>query len=251
MRYFIELSYHGKNYHGWQIQPNEISVQEVIEKALSTLLGSEITVMGCGRTDTGVHAEQFYLHFDFDGILDKDKLKYKLNSFLPKDIAIFQILKVNPEAHARFDAVSRSYTYRISLNKNVFTSELSMNLNFPDLNVAKMNKASMILMDHTDFKCFSRTKTDVKTYECTITEAFWEQKGDDLNFYISANRFLRNMVRAIVGTLLEIGKGKMTLKEFKEVIESRDRSRAGASAKAKGLFLTSVKYPESVFLREL
>lgn len=249
MRYFIELSYHGKNYHGWQIQPNEISVQEVVEKALSTLLGLEIPVMGCGRTDTGVHAEQFYLHFDFEGILDKEKLKYKLNSFLPKDIAIFQILKVNPEAHARFDAISRSYTYRISLKKNVFKSELSMNLNFPDLNVAKMNQASMILLDHTDFKCFSRSKTDVKTYECKITEAFWEINGDDLNFHISANRFLRNMVRAIVGTLLEIGKGKMSLEEFIEVIESRDRSRAGASAKAKGLFLTRVKYPERIFLQ--
>ena len=247
MRYFIELSYHGKNYHGWQIQPNEISVQEIVEKGLSTLLGSEISVMGCGRTDTGVHAEQFYLHFDFKGILDKEKLKYRLNSFLPKDIAIFQILKVNSEAHARFDAISRSYTYRISLKKNVFKSDLCMDLNFPDINVTKMNEASRILLDHTDFKCFSRSKTDVKTYDCTVTEAFWKLSGDDLSFHISANRFLRNMVRAIVGTLLEIGKGKMSIEEFIGIIESRDRSRAGASAKAKGLFLTRVKYPQSVF----
>lgn len=251
MRYFIELSYHGKNYHGWQIQPNEISVQEVIEKALSVLLGCEISVTGCGRTDTGVHAKQFYLHFDFEGGLDKEKLKYRLNSFLPEDIAIFRIIKVKDNAHARFDAISRSYLYQISLRKNVFESDLSMYLNSPLLDVDKMNEASERLFHYTDFKCFSRSKTDVKTYDCDITEAFWELEENELYFHISANRFLRNMVRAIVGTLLEVGKGRMSIEEFIKVIESRDRSRAGASAKAKGLFLTKVKYPDGIFLQEL
>jgi len=249
LRYFIELSYLGKNYHGWQKQANEISVQETIENALSILLKKKISVLGCGRTDTGVHAKQFFLHFDIEEEIDKEKLKYRLNSFLPDDIAIFQIQKVNEKAHARFDAVSRSYHYQISLEKNVFENDLSLQIYQSNLDIEKMNKASALLLDFTDFKCFSRSKTDVKTYDCDITEAFWKLDGQSLNFYITANRFLRNMVRAVVGTLLEVGKEKMTLDEFKDVIQSRDRSRAGASVKAKGLYLTRVVYPENIFIK--
>ena len=247
MRYFIELSYQGKHYHGWQIQANESSVQETIEKALSLLLKNTIAVVGCGRTDAGVHARQFYLHFDFEGQIDKEKLKYKLNSFLPDDIAIFRVLKVSDEAHARFDASSRSYEYRISLEKNVFENQLSLQLHQTDLDITKMNEAAMLLRQYTDFKCFSRSKTDVKTYNCDVSEAYWKLSGKRLVFFITADRFLRNMVRAIVGTLLEIGKGKMTLDQFKQVIESRNRIKAGASVKAKGLFLTRVVYPERIF----
>jgi len=247
LRYFIELSYNGKNYHGWQIQPNEISIQETIEKAMSVLLKGDLSVVGCGRTDTGVHASQFFLHFDCQSPIDKEKLKFRLNSFLPEDIAIFQIISVDNDAHARFQAMSRSYQYKISLEKDVFQKDLSLEISHSALDVDMMNKAAIMLMDYRDFKCFSRSKTDVKTYECSITEAYWEAQENQLIFNISANRFLRNMVRAIVGTLLEVGKGRMSLEGFKNVIESRDRKMAGASVKAKGLFLTAVVYPKHIF----
>ena len=248
MRYFIELSYLGKNYHGWQKQANEISVQETIENALSILLKQKVSVLGCGRTDTGVHAKQFFLHFDIDELIDKEKLKYRLNSFLPDDIAIFQVHPVSEKAHARFDAVSRSYHYRISLEKNVFENDLSLQIYQSKLNIEKMNEASALLLNFTDFKCFSRSKTDVKTYDCDVSEAYWKLDGQSLNFYITANRFLRNMVRAVVGTLMEVGSERMTIEEFKNVIESRDRSKAGASVKAKGLYLTKVVYPKNIFI---
>ena len=234
-------------YHGWQVQVNEVSVQEIIEKALSVMLREAISVLGCGRTDAGVHASQFYLHFDSRQALDKEKLKFRLNSFLPKDIAIFRILSVKDEAHARFDAVSRSYEYRISLEKNVFNVDFSLQLHDENIDVGKMNEAADLLLKYKDFKCFSRSKTDVKTYECTITKAVWKQEGNHLVFYITANRFLRNMVRAVVGTLLEVGQNKKSLDEFIKVIESRDRTKAGASVKAKGLFLTRVDYPKEIF----
>ena len=234
-------------YHGWQVQVNEVSVQEIIEKALSVMLREAISVLGCGRTDAGVHASQFYLHFDSRQALDKEKLKFRLNSFLPKDIAIFRILNVKDEAHARFDAVSRSYEYRISLDKNVFNVDFSLQLHDENIDVIKMNEAADLLLNYKDFKCFSRSKTDVKTYECSITEAVWKQEGNRLVFYITANRFLRNMVRAVVGTLLEVGQNKKSLDEFIKVIESRDRTKAGASVKAKGLFLTRVDYPKEIF----
>ena len=234
-------------YHGWQVQVNEVSVQEIIEKALSVMLREAISVLGCGRTDAGVHASQFYLHFDSRQRLDKEKLKFRLNSFLPKDIAIFRILSVKDDAHARFDAVSRSYEYRISLEKNVFNVDFSLQLHDENIDVGKMNEAADLLLKYKDFKCFSRSKTDVKTYECTITKAVWKQEGNHLVFYITANRFLRNMVRAVVGTLLEVGQNKKSLDEFIKVIESRDRTKAGASVKAKGLFLTRVDYPKEIF----
>jgi tRNA pseudouridine38-40 synthase len=247
LRYFIELSYNGKNYHGWQIQPNEISIQETIEKAMSLLLNINISVIGCGRTDTGVHASQFYLHFDYDHPIDKEKLKFKLNSFLPEDIAIFQIISVVDDAHARFQALSRSYQYNIYLGKNVFQRDLSLKVSQKKLDVDLMNEAAKMLMNYSDFKCFSKNKTGVKTYLCSVTEAYWEVNENQLIFNISANRFLRNMVRAIVGTLLEVGKGKMSIDGFKVVVESRDRALAGTSVEAKGLFLTAVLYPKNIF----
>ena len=247
LRYFIELSYHGKMYHGWQIQPNENSVQETIEKALSILLRDEITVVGCGRTDTGVHASQFFLHFDINKAIDKEKLKFRLNSFLPKDIAIFQIIEVNDTAHARFDAIARSYVYRISVEKNVFLTDSSLQMSNTNLNVKMMNEAAKLLLNYKDFKCFSRSKTDVRTYDCDISQAFWKKEDKLLVFYVTADRFLRNMVRAMVGTLLKVGQLEMSLDDFVAVIESRDRTKAGASVKAKGLFLSKVDYPEEIF----
>jgi len=247
LRYFIELSYKGKNYHGWQIQPNENSVQEMIENALSLLISEKITVIGCGRTDTGVHASQFYLHFETSKDFDKEKLKFKLNAYLPNDIVIFQIFKVSNDAHARFDAVSRSYEYKISLGKNAFLTDTTWQVQNHVFNIKKMNDAARILYDYKDFKCFSKSKTDVKTFDCTITNAVWKKDGDLLIFYITANRFLRNMVRAIVGTLLDVGTDKISIDDFRNIIESKDRTKAGASVKAHGLFLTEVVYPKKIF----
>ncbi len=246
LRYFIELSYKGKNYHGWQIQPNENSVQEMIENALSLLISEKITVIGCGRTDTGVHASQFYLHFDASKDFDKEKLKFKLNAYLPNDIVIFQIFRVNDAAHARFNAISRSYEYRISLGKNAFLTDTTWQVQNDIFNIKKMNDAARILYDYKDFKCFSKSKTDVKTFDCTITNAVWKKDGSLLIFYITANRFLRNMVRAIVGTLLDVGTDKISIDDFRNIIESEDRTKAGASVKAHGLFLTEVVYPKEI-----
>lgn len=243
MRYFIELSYNGKNYHGWQIQPNAITVQETLENALSLLTGDKISVVGCGRTDTGVHASQFFLHFDTSQQIDKKKLKFKLNAFLPSDIAIFQIFKVNDDTHARFDAVSRTYEYRISLRKNPFLTDTAWKNEEAKIDINAMNSAAQLLLQYENFKCFSKSKTDVKTYNCDISKAIWKKEDDLLIFHITANRFLRNMVRAIVGTLMNVGLEKLKIEEFKEIIESKNRSRAGVSAKAHGLFLTEVVYP--------
>jgi len=233
-------------YHGWQIQPNAKSVQEVLEKALSLLLGEKIAVVGCGRTDAGVHASQFFLHFEVSEKVDEVQLEFKLNAFLPNDIAIHQIFIVKNDAHARFDAVFRSYEYRISLGKNPFLVDTTLQVKNQFFDIEKMNKAAEILYEYENFKCFSRSKTDVKTYNCTITNAVWKREGNLLVFYITANRFLRNMVRAIVGTLLEVGTGKINLNDFKNIIESKDRSHAGASVKAQGLFLCKIVYPKEI-----
>ena len=246
MRYFIELSYHGKNYHGWQIQPNAKSVQEVVENSLSLLLSASIFVVGCGRTDAGVHASQYFLHFDIDKTLDEDQLKFKLNAFLPSDIAISRIFLVDENTHERFDATFRSYTYRISLEKDPFFVDLSWHVRQDDLDFNKMNEAAKILLEYENFKCFSRSKTDVKTYNCIVKNAVWKKENNLLIFYITANRFLRNMVRAIVGTLLEVGKGNLSLEEFRRIIEGQDRTKAGASVKAKGLILTEIGYPKEI-----
>ena len=247
MRYFIELSYNGKAYHGWQNQPNAISVQEVVEDALSKLLQTKIDVVGAGRTDAGVHAEQLFAHFDFDESIDSEKLIFKLNSFLPKDISVQHIFVVKADAHARFDALSRTYNYKISLKKDVFNSDGSYYLKH-QLDIDKMNEAAKVLFDYRNFKCFSRSNTDVKTYHCTIMMAEWRSQNNQLIFTIKADRFLRNMVRAIVGTILDVGLGKTTIEEFHGIIKSEDRTKAGASVPAHGLYLSIIEYPKSIFI---
>ncbi len=243
-RYFIQLSYKGTNYHGWQIQPNAISVQEVVEKTLSTVLRETVEVVGAGRTDTGVHASFFVLHFEVKEELSNfENLVYKLNSLLPNDIAFQKIWPVANDLHARFSAVSRTYKYYISTKKNPFRTETSFKYLLP-LDIDKMNDASHILAEFEDFTSFSRLHTDVKTNNCKILWAEWEVINTQLVFTIKADRFLRNMVRAIVGTLLEVGKGKLSLNDFRKIIEAKDRGAAGASAPAKGLFLVDVEYPE-------
>lgn len=241
MRYFLELSYNGKNYFGWQIQPDVISVQEKINKGISTILQEEISIVGAGRTDAGVHASQMFAHFDLEKPLP-DNFNYKLNSILPDDIVIYNTIEVKEDAHARFDAVSRSYEYRIFLGRNPFLLDTALQFYHKELNIEVMNQAAKLLFEYEDFECFSKVKTDVNTFNCLVTEARWELVNKELTFHVSANRFLRNMVRAIVGTLLEVGMGKISIKEFKEIIESKNRGKAGTSVAAKALFLTKVKY---------
>ncbi|GGD28646.1 tRNA pseudouridine(38-40) synthase TruA [Hyunsoonleella pacifica] len=247
MRYFIELSYNGSVYHGWQIQPKATTVQEVLEDGLSKVLSDKISVMGAGRTDTGVHASQMFAHFDTDRLFDTDDLVYKLNSFLPFNIAITTIFKVKPDAHARFDATRRSYLYRVSLKKNVFTHRNAYYLKQP-LDVDKMNAAAKILFEYKDFQCFSKTHTDVKTYYCNIMKAKWFLRDGEVQFTITADRFLRNMVRAIVGTMINIGLGKIAVEDLHTIIQSKNRSEAGYSVPAHGLYLTEVVYPETIKL---
>ena len=246
MRHFIELSYNGKNYHGWQKQPDVISVQAVLEDSLSKLLRIKVEIVGAGRTDTGVHAKQIFAHFDFTESIDLQNLNNRLNAFLPDDITIQNIFLVNNNSHARFDAVKRSYEYQIWQGKNPFLIDFSWQIKTKKLDVEKMNKAASLLLNYTNFKCFSKSKTDVFTYDCNITEAKWIKNENLLTFHITANRFLRNMVRAIVGTLYEIGIGKITINDFIKIIESQDRTKAGISVPAQGLFLTKVTYPDSI-----
>ena len=241
MRYFIELAYNGKSYHGWQVQPDAITVQEKINKAISTVLREEISIVGAGRTDAGVHASQMYAHFDTDKKLD-DNFTFRLNSILPDDIVIFNTKLVHNEAHARFDASSRSYEYKIWLGRNPFLLDSSWQLYNQKLNLDLMNQAAAILYEYEDFECFSKVKTEVYTFNCNVTNAEWVLNGNELTFHISANRFLRNMVRAIVGTLMDVGLGKITIDDFRKIIESKNRSNAGTSVPAKGLFLTKVAY---------
>lgn len=241
MRYFIKFSYKGTNYHGWQCQPNASSVQETLTKALSVVLNSDIEIMGAGRTDTGVHAKEMFAHFDFEKKIEIPTLIHKLNSFLPKDIAVSDLILVHDQAHARFDATKRTYEYHINTTKNVFSEELSWYYH-QKLDVNRMNEAANILLIHTDFQCFSKVHTDVNTFNCKITQAFWQQENERLIFTISADRFLRNMVRAIVGTLVYVGLGKISLEDFNTIIESKDRGKAGFSVPAHGLYLTEVKY---------
>ena len=248
MRYFIELSYNGKAYHGWQIQPNAISVQEVLEKGLSTLLKEPIATMGAGRTDAGVHATQLFAHFDTEALFDIKTLIYKLNSFLPEDIAIKSIFKVKANSHARFHATSRQYLYRIALEKNPFNKEQAFLLK-PKLNIDKLKAATKILLDYKDFQCFSKSNTDVKTYHCNIMKAEWSLVENELHFIIKADRFLRNMVRSIVGTLINIGIGKIEVETLHDIIKSKNRSEAGFSVPAHALYLTKIEYPDSIKLK--
>lgn len=224
------------------MQPDAVSVQEELTKALSLLLKSEIEIVGAGRTDSGVHAKEMYAHFDFDQEIDGENLTKKLNSFLPKDIAVFDVFRVNDEAHARFDATKRTYEYHIHLQKDAFKEDFSWYF-YRDLDVEQMNKACEVLFNHTDFQCFSKVNTDVFTYNCKISQAFWKKNGNSLVFTISADRFLRNMVRAIVGTLIGVGLHKTSIEEFEQIIKSKNRSKAGFSVPAHGLYLTKVEYP--------
>lgn len=245
MRYFIQFAYFGKAYHGWQNQPNAITVQQVLEEGLSMLLRSKVAVVGAGRTDAGVHAKDMFAHFDFKEIESPTDLAHRLNNYLPADVAIKSIVKVSDDAHARFDALERTYEYWIVQEKNPFYIETAHYI-WTSLDVEAMNKAASILMEYEDFECFSKSHTDVKTYLCKLKNAVWEQKEDTLVFTITADRFLRNMVRAIVGTLLEVGLKKIAPEAIREIIKSKDRSRAGVSVPAKGLYLTKVLYPEKI-----
>ncbi|MEM7086603.1 MAG: tRNA pseudouridine(38-40) synthase TruA [Bacteroidota bacterium] len=245
MRYFIEIAYNGKNYHGWQIQPDAISVQEVLEEAMSTIFQNKMKVTGAGRTDTGVHARQLFAHFDSEEIVDLSDRAFRINCLLPKDISVKRIFPVPKDAHARFDAVERTYEYWITTVKDPFEVDF-MYLVHKKLDVDLMNEAALILLEYKDFQCFSRNKTGVKTYHCDIKEAAWKVRGNNLVFTIVADRFLRNMVRAIVGTLLEIGLRKITLDDFHAIIKSKDRGNAKTSAPAHGLYLSKVTYPNRI-----
>jgi tRNA pseudouridine38-40 synthase len=248
VRYFIQLSYKGSHYAGWQIQENAITVQEKVNEALATVLQQAIETVGCGRTDTGVHARNFYAHFETEHPLtDKEELLYRLNRLLPKDIAVYDLMPVNPDAHARFHAVKRSYEYHITRLKDPFETDTAYHFS-GELNVEAMNKAATLLFTYTDFTSFSKSHTQTKTNNCKIYRAEWLLQEGKLIFHISADRFLRNMVRAIVGTLLEVGKGKVSENEFKSIIESMDRKKAGMSVPAEGLFLVEVEYPGQIFI---
>ena len=247
-RYFLEFSYAGSAYHGWQRQPNAISVQEVMEYALNKLLKQITPLTAAGRTDTGVHARQMFAHFD-SVIYENDieELIFRLNQFLPQDIAIHNIREVHSEAHARYDALNRTYEYHLNDMKSPFKQGLSYSLYQP-LDFDTMNTAASLLLEYEDFECFSKSNTDVKTFLCDITKAIWEKNGNKIVFTITANRFLRNMVRAIVGTLIEIGLGKKNSTHMHQIIQSKNRSLAGYSVPAKGLFLTQINYPNSIYL---
>lgn len=245
MRFFIELAYNGSAYHGWQKQPDAISVQEVLERALTTALQQKIEVVGAGRTDTGVHASLFFAHFDAKIQMEIEQFCFKLNTILPPDIAVFRIFEVSPNAHARFDAISREYHYFVTTKKNPFKIGSAYYIK-KKIDVQRMNKAAEILMKHTDFKAFSKVKTEVKTFDCKIESAAWEKVGDELIFKIKADRFLRNMVRAIVGTLLDIGTGKTKIEDMNVIIREKNRCRAGKSVPAHGLFLVNVEYPKTI-----
>ncbi|MEO3405251.1 tRNA pseudouridine(38-40) synthase TruA [Mucilaginibacter sp. CAU 1740] len=249
-RYFIELAYNGTNYHGWQVQQNAVSVQELLNKALSTILRQPIETTGCGRTDTGVHAKEFFAHFDVKfaegetNPIEGTPFRGRggLNALLPHDIAIKNVIPVHADAHARFDATARSYQYHIHFNKDAFLHGFSWQLrDEPDLEL--MNQAAAIMMEYIDFSCFSKSSTQVKTNNCKITRAEWVKTEQGIVFHITADRFLRNMVRAIVGTLMMVGKGEMKPEGIRDVIESKNRSNAGTSVPACGLYLTEVKYP--------
>ena len=248
-RYFMFLSFEGTNFHGWQIQPNTFTVQQTLNNALSLILGEKITSIGAGRTDAGVHASIFCVHFDsYRNDIDSDKkLIFRLNNFLPADISIKSVKKVIPEANARFSALNRTYKYYVQKKKDPFKQLWSWYINFP-LNVSLMNTACDILKENTDFTSFSRLHSDTKTNICKISLAEWIENDSEIIFTITSNRFLRNMVRAIVGTMVDIGAGKTGIEDFKKIIEHKDRCKAGKSAPAKGLFLAGINYHENIFL---
>lgn len=246
MRYFLEIAFDGTNYHGWQKQSNGISIQQVIEDKLSLKLKHNVSVVGCGRTDTGVHARQFFLHFDWqENILFNDFL-FNLNRFLPSDIVAKCIYIVKPDAHARFSAVERTYKYYIETIKNPFNRRYSLEFTLP-LDIESMNRACKLLLKIDDFTSFSKLHGGQHNNLCKLTECFWEKTDKQLIFTISSNRFTRNMVRAIVGTMIDVGRGKISFSQLNDVIASRNRCLAGQSVDAKGLFLEKVVYPKEIF----
>jgi tRNA pseudouridine38-40 synthase len=249
-RYFIFISFKGTSYHGWQFQPNSVTVQQILDEALSTILEEQISTTGAGRTDAGVHASFFCAHFDtlHPDLSAIKNLIFRLNCLLPHDVAVSSIRKVLPDANARFSAVSRTYKYNISRIKDPFLDDSSWFLH-GNIDTEAMNEACNLLLTHDDFTSFSKLHSGAKTNICKIYSASWEEKGEMLVFTICADRFLRNMVRAIVGTMIEIGFGNMNLKEFEGVILDKDRCSAGKSAPAKGLFLTSIEYPPEIFIQ--
>ena len=246
MRYFADIEFDGTAYSGWQIQPHSPSVQQTLEEALALFLRCKVDVTGAGRTDAGVHASQMIAHFDLETPQDPDWMMHKLNGILPQDIAVHRIWPVRPDAHARFDAVSRTYKYYVTLNKSAFHREYSWYLvNEPDFGL--MNQAAEMLLSTVDFTSFSKLHTDTKTNDCRVTEALWTPLDDGRwVFTITADRFLRNMVRAIVGTLMEVGRHKLTVDGFRKIIENKDRCSAGDSAPAQGLFLYKIVYPDNL-----
>ena len=248
-RYFIEFSYDGSSYHGLQKQLNAITVQEIMENAISKILRDNINIISAGRTDTGVHALNMFAHFDYDikSKIEESNFCYLINRLLPADIVVEAIHLVKPNSHSRFDAISRTYNYYITDSKNPFNHRYRYYLN-DQLDFSKMDKASKKLHEYEDFKCFSRSNTDVKTYNCNIINASWVKSDDGFKFVIKSNRFLRNMVRAIVGTLLEIGKGRVKINDLDRIIQSRDRRNAGYSVPAEGLFLVEIVYDKEIFI---
>ncbi len=247
-RFFIALSYNGKEYVGWQIQPNGMSVQQKLQETLSIILRTDLTVVGAGRTDAGVHANKMIAHFDWNGepFLCED-LVFKLNRFLPKDITILSINEVKPTAHARFSAISRTYKYYVTIDKDPFLHELTYRVNFiPE--IEKMNALCSLLIKTEDFTSFSKLHSDVKTNICKVESAGWERKGNIFVFKIKADRFLRNMVRAIVGTLLEAGRGRLDERGFRRIVETKNRQVAGDSVPGHALFLEDVQYPEDIWI---
>lgn len=245
MRYFFEISYNGSRYHGWQSQANAVGVQQIVEDTLSKLTREKIEIVGSGRTDSGVHCAQQFFHADFKKELKTDDLIHRLNSFLPKDIAIHSIFKVKDSAHARYDARQRSYKYRITTKKDPLLIGYAYHF-FKPVDVESMNRAAKLLIGEHDFTSFSKVKTDVNHFVCDIKKAKWLRKKDSLIFEISANRFLRGMVRAVVGTLLDVGTKKISIHDFHEIIRGKDRKKAGMNVPAEGLFLTEVKYRKGI-----
>ncbi|MBF9253179.1 tRNA pseudouridine(38-40) synthase TruA [Pontibacter sp. 172403-2] len=243
MRYFLEIAYDGTNYHGWQAQPNALAVQAVLDDCLSKVLRQPISTTGSGRTDTGVHASQQFVHFDAVQALEVQQVVFRLNRILPDDIAALNLYQVSEEAHARFDAIARTYHYHITLTRNPFKRYYAW-YHSRALDVQKMNEAAAILLKYEDFTTFSKVKGDTNHYRCTMYEAGWRQEGEELIFTIRANRFLRGMVRLVVGTLADVGKGKLTVKAFEQIIAGQDRSKASGAAPAEGLFLAKVEYPD-------
>ena len=246
MRYFIDISYDGSNYHGWQIQPNADTVQHQINLAFSTILNEEINVLGAGRTDTGVHAKKMIAHFDTNQTIDFEKFKYRINGFLKNDISLNDIYKVKDDAHARFSAISRTYEYRISRTKNPFSVNSYFLLR--DLDFQSMKKACKFLHGSHDYTSFAKLHSENYTNNCEVYIANWKEDENLLIFNIKANRFLRNMVRAIVGTLIEIGEGKISFSDIETILMSKDRAKACYSVPANGLSLIDIEYPKEILI---